>query len=179
MFRLDGNRGRRPLAGGSAPFIPIEGIPAGGTVPDPSGARLSPGASSPPPGWRAVIEQAGQTHGVDPDLISAVIHTESNFRADAVSPKGALGAMQIMPETGKALGLENFFDLEANIRAGARYLAELAQRFPRTDMVLAAYNAGPGAVVRYGGVPPYAETRDYVIRVLARLAASKNKHLSE
>jgi len=99
-------------------------------------------------------------------LLAAVLKAESNFNPDAVSPKGALGVMQIMPATGEKLGLRNFFDPEENLDAGAAYLASLLRAFPSPELALAAYNAGPDAVRRHGGLPPYEETRSYVTRVL-------------
>lgn len=127
------------------------------------------------PRWRGIIGQAGRRHGVDPALITAVIMAESNFNAAAVSHKGAQGVMQIMPATGRDLGLADFFDPVANTDAGARYLAALLKEFPRLDLAIAAYNAGPAAVRRNGGrIPPSRETVEYVSRVLAsyhRLAA--------
>ncbi|MDR1686144.1 MAG: lytic transglycosylase domain-containing protein [Desulfovibrio sp.] len=118
------------------------------------------------PDWGNAVRFAGGKYGVSEALLTAILQVESNFNPRAVSPKGALGAMQIMPETGRELGLVDFFDPEANIDAGARYLASLLQTFARTDLALAAYNAGPAAVLKYGGIPPYPETRDYVARVL-------------
>lgn len=119
-----------------------------------------------PPEWRERISRASRRHGVDEALLAAVLKAESDFDPYAVSPKGARGAMQIMPETGRELGLRRFFDPEANLDAGAGYLASLLRRFSRVELALAAYNAGPDAVVRHGGVPPYAETQTYVHRVL-------------
>ncbi|MDR2604527.1 MAG: lytic transglycosylase domain-containing protein [Desulfovibrio sp.] len=118
------------------------------------------------PDWEQSVRFAGGKYGISAALLAAILQVESNFNPRAVSPKGARGAMQIMPETGRELGLTDFFDPEANIDAGARYLASLLQTFARTDLALAAYNAGPAAVVKYGGIPPYPETRDYVERVL-------------
>ncbi|MDR1777098.1 MAG: lytic transglycosylase domain-containing protein [Desulfovibrio sp.] len=118
--------------------------------------------------WRRIIELAGLRHGVDAALIAAVIQVESNFNPRAVSPKGAKGAMQIMPETGKEMGLREFFDPVSNTDAGTRYLAAMLREFPRLELALAAYNAGPTAVRQHGGsIPPYPETRDYVARVLS------------
>lgn len=117
--------------------------------------------------WRDRIRRASYRHGVAEALLTAVLKVESNFNSNAVSPKGAKGAMQIMPATGKALGLQDFFDPEANLDAGAGYLAALLREFSTPELALAAYNAGPDAVRRHGSVPPYEETRNYVARVLA------------
>jgi soluble lytic murein transglycosylase-like protein len=118
------------------------------------------------PDLENIIRLAGGKYGVPETLLTAILQVESDFNPFAVSPKGAMGVMQIMPETGRELGLTDFFDPEANIDAGTRYLASLLRMFSRTDLALAAYNAGPAAVMKYGGVPPYPETRDYVARVL-------------
>lgn len=112
------------------------------------------------------ILQAALANGVQSALIRAIIHAESAYQADAVSPKGAQGLMQLMPQTAKMLEVNDPFNPANNIAGGARYLAELLQQF-NGDVTLAAaaYNAGPGAVTKYGGVPPYEETREYVRRI--------------
>ena len=117
--------------------------------------------------YNAAINAAADEHQVDPALIKAVIHAESAFNPYAVSPKGAQGLMQLMPKTGRMLGLRNPFSPASNIRAGTRYLAQLLRRFPNEAHAIAAYNAGEAPVTRYRGVPPYAETRAYVRRVLS------------
>ena len=116
--------------------------------------------------YASEIEHAARQYRVDPALVRAVIHAESGFNARARSHKGAQGLMQLMPATARELGVRNAMLPHENIRGGARYLAELLARF-RHDVVLAtaAYNAGPEAVQKYAGVPPYAETRVYVQRV--------------
>lgn len=114
-----------------------------------------------------LIEEAAQRHGVDADLVRAVIKVESNFDPQAVSAAGAKGLMQLMDSTAATLGVRNSFDVAQNIEGGVSYLAQQLQRFrgdPR--LALAAYNAGPGAVQKYGGVPPFTETQTYVQRVL-------------
>lgn len=117
--------------------------------------------------YNEAINAAADEHQVDPALIKAVIHAESAFNPFAVSPKGAKGLMQLMPATARMLGLRNPFSPSSNIRAGTRYLAQLLKRFPNEAHAIAAYNAGEVPVTRYNGVPPYAETRAYVRRVLA------------
>lgn len=114
-----------------------------------------------------IIEQAARLYQLPPDFIRAVVKVESNFNANAVSRTGAMGLMQLMPGTARAMGVVNPFDPRQNIFGGTRYLRFLANTF-RGDLVLtvAAYNAGEGAVQRYGGVPPYEETRRYVQRVI-------------
>lgn len=113
-----------------------------------------------------VIRAASSAYGVDEALLRAVIHAESAFNPRALSVKGAQGLMQLMPGTARDLGVLDAFDSEQNIRGGARYLGLLLQDFSGDErLAAAAYNAGPAAVQRYGGVPPYAETRVYVQRV--------------
>jgi soluble lytic murein transglycosylase-like protein len=120
----------------------------------------------------AAINDAAHAHGVDPRLLAAVAHHESGFNAAAVSRVGAVGIMQLMPDTARFLGV-NAFDARENIFGGARYLRTLLDTFHGDlDLTLAAYNAGPGAVQRYGGVPPYRETQGYVKNVRAAYEAS-------
>ena len=117
--------------------------------------------------YDALIESAARHHGVPAALVKAVIATESAFRPDAVSPKGAMGLMQLMPQTARVLGVESPFRAEENVYGGTRYLRRLHDRFGSWTHTLAAYNAGPTAVARYRGVPPYPETRQYVKKVLS------------
>ena len=114
-----------------------------------------------------LIDEHASQHGVDPDLVRAVIQVESAFNPLAVSNKGAMGLMQLMPATATAFGVANPFDPGQNIGGGVRYLKQLLSKYDqRVELALAAYNAGPGAVDRYGQrVPPYRETRDYVQRI--------------
>lgn len=119
--------------------------------------------------YGALIERSARRHRVDALLLASVMETESRFDADAVSPKGAVGLMQVMPSTARRLGIHDPGDPSRNVEAGARYLSQLLRRFDQdVVLALAAYNAGPGKVERYGGVPPYRETRTYVERVLNR-----------
>jgi hypothetical protein len=122
-----------------------------------------------------LIRQNGARYGVDPYLIFCVMEQESHFNARVVSPKGARGLMQLMPGTGARFGVRNAFDPAQNIMGGTRYLKMLLDNFGgRVDLVLAGYNAGEGAVMKYGGrVPPYRETRDYVKRISARYERSR------
>ena len=112
------------------------------------------------------IAIAAQEFGVDPALVRAVIHAESAFNESALSPAGAQGLMQLMPATAAELGVRNAMEATDNIRGGVNYLAQMIQRFGGDiRLATAAYNAGPGAVGRHGGIPPYAETKAYVKRV--------------
>jgi len=113
-----------------------------------------------------IVHEVSERHHVDPDLVRAVIETESDWNPAAVSRSGALGLMQLVPSTARELGVNNAFDPKENIDAGVRYLQMLLARYDGDlDKALAAYNAGPGAVDRAGGVPRIRETRDYVQRV--------------
>ena len=119
--------------------------------------------------YAAAIEAAAAKAGIDPKLLAAVAWSESGFRADAVSGAGAIGLTQLMPATAAGMHVDPT-DPVQNLDGGARYLAVQLRRFGgRVDLALAAYNAGPTAVNKYGGVPPYAETQNYVRRVVARM----------
>src|SRR6202051_4474054 len=125
-----------------------------------------------PPGLNKVdldelVRTASGTYRLDPDLVNSVIRAESGFNVRAVSPKGAQGLMQLMPQTSSQLGVGNAFDPQANVEGGTRYLRELLERY-NFDLIkaLAAYNAGPRRVEQYGGVPPYYETKAYVARIV-------------
>lgn len=125
------------------------------------------------------IEAAAKASKLDPVLVHALIHAESRHRKDAISPKGAIGLMQLMPATAQRFGVDQPDKVPANLRAGTRYLRLLLDRYDgRLDLALAAYNAGEGAVTRYGGIPPYAETQAYVPAVLENYTAwRKDSHV--
>jgi len=118
---------------------------------------------------RAAVGRIAAREGIDPRLAEAVAETESAYDPSAVSPKGALGVMQLMPETAGAFGVRSWQNVEDNVTAGVRYLRYL-QRYYRGDLrlALAAYSAGQGAVAKYRGIPPYMETREYITAVLER-----------
>lgn len=120
-----------------------------------------------------IIDAMSVAHGVDPRLVRAVIQVESAYRADARSSKGAMGLMQLMPATARQYAVANPYDPQSNLEAGIKHLRSLLSQFDRSR-ALAAYNAGEAAVRRFGGIPPYRETRDYVARVL-RLAGAAHQ----
>jgi hypothetical protein len=139
-----------------APALPATAVP-GPAAPTPKDPRQ----------LNEVIHDISDRHHLDPDLVNSVIHAESGFNPHAVSPKGAQGLMQLMPNTASNMGVSNSFDPSANVEGGTRYLRELLERY-NFDLVkaLAAYNAGPERVEQYHGVPPYRETRSYVARIV-------------
>lgn len=126
-----------------------------------------------PPRVRELAEAAARTYDVNLDLVNSVMQVESNFNPLAVSPKGAQGIMQLMPETAARFGVKNSFDVKENIDGGVRYLKFLQDMFKDDLLAAAAYNAGERAVTKYGGVPPYKETVDYVARVGKKLGDAK------
>jgi hypothetical protein len=121
-----------------------------------------------PDEFEPIVASVASEYGVDKNLVKAVIHAESGFNPNAVSPKGAQGLMQLMPKTAQGLNVPNNFDPKDNIRGGVRYLRFLLDTFKGdVTLALAAYNAGMSRVNQYGGVPPYEETRNYISRVLS------------
>ena len=132
--------------------------------------RLEPAvqtALDPSAPYDHLIRRTADSFDIDPALVKAVVAAESNFEPRAVSKVGAQGLMQLMPATARAMGVRRPFTPSENIRGGVRYLRSLLDRFEDLDLALAAYNAGPEAVERYGGIPPYPETEAYVVKVLS------------
>jgi hypothetical protein len=141
----------------AAPDVALDRVPAA----RPAGARLSPAD------LREMLSRAGREHNVDVDLLASLVNAESGGNARAVSPKGARGLMQLMPATAAELGVKDSFQPDENVRGGTAYLdALLTYYHDNLALALAAYNAGPAAVAKYHGVPPYYETRAYVARVI-------------
>lgn len=112
-----------------------------------------------------IVDEVSSLYSIDPLLVHAIIHVESRYNPFAISPKGAEGLMQLLPGTARRLGVNNSFDSRQNIEGGIKYLRKLQERFDDLRLVLAAYNAGEEAVSRYRGIPPYAETQEYVYQV--------------
>lgn len=147
------------------------GAPPEAASSSPPAEPATPQRQAPPP-LMGEIRAAAKRHDVPESLLAAVIAVESGFNAAAVSPKGAKGLMQLMPATARRFGVKDVFAVQENLNGGAAYLRWLLTQFDNDlRLALAAYNAGEGAVARAGGIPPYPETRDYVARVLARMAS--------
>jgi len=137
-----------------------------------SGVKLTP-VAPPPAHIQELVEKSARAHNIDPLLVQSVIQVESNYNHFAVSPKGAEGLMQLMPGTARMLGVSNSFDPAENIEAGVKYLRYLQSLYQDDRLALAAYNAGPKAVEKYKGTPPFAETQDYVNQVGQRYQMAK------
>lgn len=118
------------------------------------------------PQMRAMIEKAANENGVDPYLLDAVVSTESSYDPNCRSRAGAMGLTQLMPETARSMGVTNPFDPAQSLDGGAKYLSQMLAKFGKLENAVAAYNAGPGAVLKHGGIPPYIETQNYVRKVV-------------
>ncbi len=124
-----------------------------------------------------IIREASLHHGLQFELIKAIVHAESSFNPNAISRAGAIGLMQIMPENLNAFGINDPFDPRDNVMGGTRYLKQLMKKYNSDlSLSLAAYNAGPGAVDKYNDIPPYPETKNYVEKVLKYYALYRNQH---
>lgn len=125
---------------------------------------------SSPAELRPMIESAARRNGIDPQLFESLVAQESGFNPQARSKSGAMGLTQLMPSTAKGLGVTNPFDAAQSLEGGAKYLSQMIQKFGgNVELALAAYNAGPGAVEKYNGIPPYSETQNYVKKILSRV----------
>lgn len=133
-----------------------------------SSAKVLDSITTCPTDLYSIFEEAANTYGVSVNLLTSIARAESNFRTDAVSSAGAVGVMQLMPATAASLGVTNSYDARENIMGGAKYIAQLLNKYNgNTALALAAYNAGSGNVEKYGGIPPFTETQNYVQKVLS------------
>lgn len=179
-YRIDGDLVTVTLRnGGQASFdkavvsdikadeMPEEVIPVAPVAPAVAVAQSAKAVHAPLDGrpFADLIETVALKHGVDPELVHAVVEAESNYRVDARSGVGARGLMQVMPSTAKDFGIKNLYDPQNNLEAGVQYLKFLLARFD-LKRAIAAYNAGPAAVRKYKGIPPYRETQQYVKKVM-------------
>jgi soluble lytic murein transglycosylase-like protein len=172
---LADGRVRLFLSNGDSSYIdlPASEIESVATLPDPPAA---PGKSSAVANTdvRGLLSQAGEQHDIDVELLASIVHAESDGRTHAVSRTGAQGLMQLMPGTARNLGVKDSFQPDQNINGGTAYLDALLTRYhDNLALALAAYNAGPGAVDKYRGIPPYRETRAYVARVMTEFKRRK------
>jgi soluble lytic murein transglycosylase-like protein len=158
----------QPRGSSSQAFMRLPAAAGTSVVAAPTKAGTARGQLGPQPAVRALVSQASAQHKLDVHLLLALIQQESGFNPDAVSPKGARGLMQLMPDTAARYGVNRIQDPAQNIAGGSAYLRDLLDMFGTLDLALAAYNAGEGAVLRYGRqIPPFAETQHYVRAVLA------------
>ncbi|HOY67583.1 MAG TPA: lytic transglycosylase domain-containing protein [Candidatus Ozemobacteraceae bacterium] len=155
---------------GLAAADPTAGKPMKTIASNPVGAAAAPGGVKDPEQYLPLVDKYAAKYGIDAALVRQVIAVESGYDDRSVSDKGAMGLMQLMPETAREMGVTNPFDPEENISGGTRYLSQLLkQNGGNLRLALASYNAGPGAVRQFGGVPPYPETQAFVRKVLSGL----------
>lgn len=151
------------IGGGSGAVEPL----------NPFGPGVKVNGMSSPDALKPMIQQAAMRAGIEPGLLDALVAAESSYDPNARSSAGAMGLTQLMPETAKSLGVTNPFDPAQSLNGGANYLAKMIDKYGDLRLALAAYNAGPGTVDRYGGLPPYRETQNYVQKVLAMYEAKR------
>ncbi len=177
-YQLLGEKYRLQLQGGwmdvsAADVVKIEPEEVFAPIPQPVAAAPTPAANQPP--YHEFVLAAASRYGVDAELISSVMEVESNFNSKAISTKNARGLMQLLPETAARLGVKDIFDPKENIDAGTRYLHDLLQLYKNDlTLALAAYNAGPDNVQKYGNVPPFRETVSYVKNVKRKYQKNKS-----
>lgn len=155
--------------------LPASEIESVATLPDPT-APVSKSTASQETDVRTLLSRAGEQHDIDVELLASIVHAESAGRTNAVSRTGAQGLMQLMPGTARNLGVKDSFQPDQNISGGTAYLDALLTRYhDNLALALAAYNAGPAAVDKYHGIPPYRETRAYVARVMTEFKHRKQQ----
>lgn len=179
-YQLLGDKYRLQLQGGwmdvsVADVVKIEPEEIFTAIPQPAPATLAPAPGANKPPYHEFVLAAASRYGVDAELISSVMEVESHFNPKAVSAKNARGLMQLLPETAARLGVKDIFDPKENIDAGTHYLHDLLQLYKNDlTLALAAYNAGPDKVQKYGNVPPYRETQSYVKQVQKKYQKNKS-----
>jgi soluble lytic murein transglycosylase-like protein len=169
VVRADAHSGRLVRASVVASRVVPEKVIAPAPPPSAATPAPEPGATV-----NALVANIARRHEVEPSLVDSVIRVESNYNPNAISPKGAMGLMQLIPSTARRFGVNNTFHPEQNIEGGVRYLKYLMQLYNGDErLALAAYNAGEGAVAKYKGIPPYPETQNYVYQVGKKLGQSR------
>ncbi len=152
--------------------------PVAASVPAPAASASATTATATQVNIDEVVREASSRHQLDPDFVASVIRAESNFKTHAISPKGAQGLMQLMPQTAAQLGVKDSFDPRANVEAGTAHLSALLDQYHNDPIkALAAYNAGAHRVQQYHGVPPYRETRAYVAKIVRDFNAKKRAQM--
>ena len=178
--RIEQLRGAGPAAPAAAPNQSFQAaLTQAATGPTATAASAGTLGAGGPSAYDADITAAAQRHGLDPALLKGLIRAESNFDPNAGSPAGARGLTQLMPGTAASLGVTDVTNPQQSIEGGAKYLKQQLDRFGGdVTKALAAYNAGPGAIAKYGGVPPYAETQAYVAKIIGLLGGAGDVSMS-